>query len=93
MEEFSENIVEKGENADNQHFLLFPKCVLPYNLEDLADDKINVTSKLKYVFERVENILEKEKMLITCIFSFSHNIFIESPLTGSLKAGTVCSKC
>ena len=23
-----ENIVEKGENAGNQHFLLFPQCVL-----------------------------------------------------------------
>ena len=25
-----ENIVGKGENAGNQHFLLFPKCVLPF---------------------------------------------------------------
>ena len=25
-----ENIVGKGENAGNQHFLLFPKCFLPY---------------------------------------------------------------
>ena len=26
----SENIVEKGENAGKQHFLLSPKCFLPY---------------------------------------------------------------
>ena len=26
----SENIVEKGENAGNQHFLLFPQCFLPF---------------------------------------------------------------
>ena len=25
-----ENIVEKGENAGNQHFLLFPQCFLPF---------------------------------------------------------------
>ena len=25
-----ENIVEKGENAFNQHFLLFSLCFLPY---------------------------------------------------------------
>ena len=25
-----ENIVEKRENAGNQHFLLFPQCFLPY---------------------------------------------------------------
>ena len=25
-----ENLVEKGENAGNQHFLLFPQCFLPF---------------------------------------------------------------
>ena len=25
-----ENIVGKGENAGNQHFLLFPQCLLPF---------------------------------------------------------------
>ena len=25
-----ENILGKGENAGNQHFLLFPKCFLPF---------------------------------------------------------------
>ena len=25
-----ENIVEKGENAVHQHFLLFPQCFLPF---------------------------------------------------------------
>ena len=25
-----ENIVGKGENASNQHFLLFPQCFLPF---------------------------------------------------------------
>ena len=25
-----ENIVGKGENTGNQHFLLFPQCFLPY---------------------------------------------------------------
>ena len=28
-----ENIVEKGENAGHQHFLLFPQCFLPYQRE------------------------------------------------------------
>ena len=28
-----ENIVGKGENAGNQHFLLFPQCFLPYQRE------------------------------------------------------------
>ena len=28
-----ENIEGKGENADNQHFLSFPQCFLPYQRE------------------------------------------------------------
>ena len=28
-----ENIVGKRENADNQHFLLFPQCFLPYQTQ------------------------------------------------------------
>ena len=37
----------------------------------LPDDTINVTQKLKFVLERVENILEKEKMLVSSAVSFS----------------------
>ena len=29
------NIVGKGENAGNQHFLLFPQCFLPYKRQTL----------------------------------------------------------
>ena len=28
-----ENILGKGENAGNQHFLLFPKCFLPFPIQ------------------------------------------------------------
>ena len=42
------------------------------------------------VFDGVENIVEKEKMLVTSIFSFSHNVFIEFFFySGLLKAGIV----
>ena len=40
-----------------------------------ADNKINVTQILKFVLGRVENKVEKEKMLLTSIFSFSHHVF------------------
>ena len=30
VKEAFENIVGKGENAGNQHFLLFPQCFLPF---------------------------------------------------------------
>ena len=31
-----ENIVGKGENAGNQHFLLFPQCFLPFRKQSLV---------------------------------------------------------
>ena len=31
-----ENIVGKGENAGNQHFLLFPQCFLLYKRQTLS---------------------------------------------------------
>ena len=33
-----ENIVGKGENAGNQHFLLFPQCFLPFLKQNLIFD-------------------------------------------------------
>ena len=48
-------------------------------LKALADNKINMVRKFKSVLGRVENTVgklwEKEKMLVTSIFSFSHNVF------------------
>ena len=58
--------------------LSFPK---PHTILDRsklkasADEKINANEVLKIGFGRVENIVEKEKMLVTSIFSFSHNVF------------------
>ena len=44
-------------------------------LKAVADDKSNVTKIMIYVFSRAENIVGKEKMLVTSIFSFSYNVF------------------
>ena len=46
------------------------------NWSIIADDKISVIQKLKFDLGMVENIVgEKEKMLVTSIFSFSNNVF------------------
>ena len=63
-----ENIVEKGENAARQHFLLFPRCFLPFKIRvmqcqnlDLSKLKIfpnagsSVTETKRLVFDRTEN--------------------------------------
>ena len=43
--------------------------------KELADDKINVASILELYFDRVENIMrKKEKMLVTSILFFSHDV-------------------
>ena len=54
-----------------------------------ADDKIKVGENLKTVYGRVENIVGKEKMLVTSIFSFSHNVFKRPSFWGLLKVGIV----
>ena len=46
----------------------------------LADVKINVTEKQKFVLVRAEKIIGKEKMLVVSIFSFSHYVF-KGPLS------------
>ena len=36
QEKVFENIVRKGENAGNQHFLLFQQCFQPYQIQKSA---------------------------------------------------------
>ena len=64
------------------------KIVSQFKLEPLSDDKINVNQKLKLSFGRVKNIVgKKEKMLVSDIFSFSHNVFFFS--SGASKIAIV----
>ena len=44
-------------------------------MKAFAEDKRNVTEKFKFDSGRIENVWEKEKMLVTSIFSFSQNVF------------------
>ena len=87
------NIVGKGEDAGNQHFLLFPHNVfypsgnkfqffngiyfVAFNLDQSQifsfGEELNGPEKKAF-----ENIVEKEKMLITSIFSSFHNVFLLS---------------
>ena len=45
-----------------------------FKLKEYAGNKIDVTKKLKFVLGRIENLVRKEKMLVTSIFAFSHNV-------------------
>ena len=44
-------------------------------LKAFAVDKLNVAKMMFALFDRVQNTLEEEKMLVTSIFSFSHSVF------------------
>ena len=59
------------------------------NLNDFADDKINVTYKTNLVMGRDENSVGKGEMLVTSIFSFSHAGFEKASLSGSLNVEIV----
>ena len=59
-------------------------------LKAFADDKINITKKLKFILWKAENIVGKGENAVTSIFSFSQNVF-KRPLLEVVKYG-LCSK-
>ena len=72
-----ENTVGKGENAGNQHFLLFQQCFLPsttkYSIFNPFPNKpwflrVCSTSLLKTLWKT-------ETLLVMSNFSFSHSVF------------------
>ena len=76
-------------NCEENYCLFYIFNSLPNNkiLKAFADDKINVSQIMISVFDRVENIVVMEKMLVTSIFTFSHNIFKKLLSWGLLKVG------
>ena len=57
--------------------------------EAFADDKINVTEKLKLILERVENIVGKGENAGYQHFLLFPQCFPKASYTGSLKVGIV----
>ena len=49
--------------------------LLDRNFKALADDRVNVASIRKFLFEGQKTLLEEKKMLVTSIFFSSHNVF------------------
>ena len=65
--------------ADNE-ILAFSK------IKAFADDKLNVIQNIKFVCQRVENVLGKrEECWLPRFFSFSHKIFQRLHLRGIKK--------
>ena len=64
------NIVGKGENAGNQHFLLFPQCFLPFSHYDYQ----NVVGIMISFFDSLENI-ENAGCLIQAFSRFLMMLF------------------
>ena len=53
-----------------------------FNLKATADNESNAAKMEKTVSKEFKTLLEKEKMLVTNIFSFSHNVFQTSLFQG-----------
>ena len=60
---------ESVNSLPNDKILKQPK------LKAFADEKINVTKNCNLFWEMQKTLWEKQKMLVTSIFSFSHNVF------------------
>ena len=58
-------------------------------MKAFADDKINVTEKLKFLLERVENIVGKGENAGYQYFLLFPQCFQKDSYTGSLKVGIV----
>ena len=58
-------------------------------LKAIADDKINISKKLKFVLERIENIAEKVQNIGYPHFLLFLQCFQKVPFSWSLKVETV----
>ena len=57
------------------HSLQNDKILDQSKLKAFADDKLKVIQMAKFVLGKIENTVEKKKMLVTSIFFSSHNVF------------------
>ena len=77
----------RGMLCENEEYYSLPndKIFDLSKFKAFADDNLNVYQKLKFALGRVANIVGKEKMLVTSIFSFSHNVSKRPICQGHLK--------
>ena len=52
-----------------------------------ADDNVKIAQMIDYIYDRFENMVEKEKKLVTSIFSFSFSGFESLVCYGRRNSG------
>ena len=62
-----ENIVGKGENAGNHHFLLFPQCFLP------KEKQIIILAILNFSYANVFNLVPPKNFLLGKKLTFTND--------------------
>ena len=72
----SEKIVGKGEIPSNEQILLFPQYFLPHN--PVFNPFPHNTFWHPWETSLLKTLWEKEKLLVTSNFSFSHSVFYPS---------------
>ena len=72
-----------------QHVIIKPvpddKSIALSKLKTFADNKVNISENIKFVSHRLDNITRRGEMLVTGIFSFSHNIFKQEDHDGPIS--------
>ena len=62
---YFENIVGKGENAGNQHFLLFPQCFLPFQRLINALSNISLSSAVAFTLEKAKILWSGKELIVS----------------------------
>ena len=67
-----ESIMRKGENADNQHFLLLPQCFLPYQRKITSfEDYLNCHLQMLLIWTSIHFLSLKFVLVYTWLFATS----------------------
>ena len=81
-----ENTLEKGENIGKEHFILLTLSQTTnfrlFQLKESADGNFHFDENGRKFSKGLKILLEKEKLLVTSNFSFSHRIFKRLGTTG-----------
>ena len=71
---FSSMVIKTWEYVVKSFSIPNDKILVQTKLKALADDKIKVTEKMKFLLKRVENIVGKGENAVHQHFSFFHNV-------------------
>ena len=90
-----ENIVRKGENAGNQHFLIFPQCFFATNPKKKFCFKLHLFCRLQvlsiWTSLKICRLVKEQRLSRYQDFCFSPTMFSKDSSSGRRKS-SLCGK-